>query len=238
MNADTINVVLEPLLRCQLAGSGVAQGGRSDPAEAISFTEVVDHHEPGIGRMHLAKGSVRALCRRYHLDRHQPPTGVANRELVFRLGNRRPLAPVLRLLPSQRRARQWHIVKRRDVDLVQLWRLSVGSVRPENPLWSWSGVPAMLKRYIDRVVSAGFAYVIKGKDYRPSLSGNKGATIMTSEASVEELKSSGRKFPAHRNCHSTQFGSPLPHMLDSGAQAWRRLITHSTGLLRRRKHSC
>jgi hypothetical protein len=47
-----------------------------------------------------------------------------------------------------------------------------------------------------------------------------------------------RKVPAHWGCHSTQFGSPLPHMLDSGAQAWRRLIAHSTGLPRRRKRSC
>jgi len=59
-----------------------------------------------------------------------------------------------------------------------------------SPLW-WSGFPAMLKGYVDRVFSAGFSYVIKGKDYRPSLSGKKGVIIMTSGASVEELKSSG-----------------------------------------------
>jgi len=59
-----------------------------------------------------------------------------------------------------------------------------------SPLW-WSGFPAMLKGYVDRVFSAGFAYVIEGKHCRPSLSGKKGAIIMTSGASVEELRSSG-----------------------------------------------
>jgi NAD(P)H dehydrogenase (quinone) len=59
-----------------------------------------------------------------------------------------------------------------------------------SPLW-WSGFPAMLKGYIDRVFSAGFAYVIKGNEYRPGLSGKKGGIITTSGASVEELKSSG-----------------------------------------------
>ena len=49
----------------------------------------------------------------------------------------------------------------------------------------------MLKGYVDRVFSAGFAYVIEGKHYRSSLSGKKGAIIMTSGASVEELRSSG-----------------------------------------------
>jgi NAD(P)H dehydrogenase (quinone) len=58
------------------------------------------------------------------------------------------------------------------------------------PLW-WSGFPAMLKGYVDRVFSAGFAYVIKGNEYRPGLSGKKGAIITTSAASVEELRSSG-----------------------------------------------
>jgi NAD(P)H dehydrogenase (quinone) len=59
-----------------------------------------------------------------------------------------------------------------------------------SPLW-WSGFPAMLKGYLDRVFSAGFAYVIKGDDYRPGLSGKKGAIITTSGATVEELRSAG-----------------------------------------------
>lgn len=59
-----------------------------------------------------------------------------------------------------------------------------------SPLW-WSGFPAMLKGYIDRVFCAGFAYVIKGADYLPGLSGKKGVIITTSGATAEELKSGG-----------------------------------------------
>ena len=59
-----------------------------------------------------------------------------------------------------------------------------------SPLW-WSGFPAMLKGYLDRVFCAGFAYVIKGQDYRPGLSGKNGVIITTSGATVEELKSGG-----------------------------------------------
>jgi len=59
-----------------------------------------------------------------------------------------------------------------------------------SPLW-WSGFPAMLKGHLDRVFCAGFAYVIKGEDYLPGLSGKKGAIITTSGATAKELKSGG-----------------------------------------------
>jgi NAD(P)H dehydrogenase (quinone) len=59
-----------------------------------------------------------------------------------------------------------------------------------SPLW-WSGFPAMLKGYLDRVFCAGFAYVIKGGEYLPGLSGKKGAIITTSGATAEDLKSDG-----------------------------------------------
>lgn len=59
------------------------------------------------------------------------------------------------------------------------------------PLW-WSGFPAMLKGYLDRVFCAGFAYVITQGDYLPGLGGKKGVIITTSGASKEELKSGGR----------------------------------------------
>jgi len=59
-----------------------------------------------------------------------------------------------------------------------------------SPLW-WSGFPAMLKGYLDRVLSAGFAYVIKGEEYRPGLSGKKGVIITTCGATTEELKEGG-----------------------------------------------
>ncbi len=59
-----------------------------------------------------------------------------------------------------------------------------------SPLW-WSGFPAMLKGYLDRVFCAGFAYVIKQGEYLPGLAGKKGVIITTSGASKEELKSGG-----------------------------------------------
>ena len=59
------------------------------------------------------------------------------------------------------------------------------------PLW-WSGFPAMLKGYLDRVFCAGFAYVIKGGEYLPGLAGKKGVMITTAGADVEELRTSGR----------------------------------------------
>lgn len=59
-----------------------------------------------------------------------------------------------------------------------------------SPLW-WSGFPAMMKGYLDRVFCAGFAYVIKGEEYLPGLSGKKGAIITTSGATAEEIENGG-----------------------------------------------
>ncbi len=59
-----------------------------------------------------------------------------------------------------------------------------------SPLW-WSGFPAMLKGYLDRVFCEGFAYVIKRGEYLPGLAGKKGVIVTTSGASKEELKSGG-----------------------------------------------
>jgi len=59
-----------------------------------------------------------------------------------------------------------------------------------SPLW-WSGFPAMLKGYLDRVFCEGFAYVIRRGEYLPGLAGKKGVIITTSGASKEELKSGG-----------------------------------------------
>ena len=59
-----------------------------------------------------------------------------------------------------------------------------------SPLW-WSGFPAMLKGYLDRVFCKGFAYVIRGEEYLPGLSGKKGVIITTSGATTEELTSGG-----------------------------------------------
>lgn len=59
-----------------------------------------------------------------------------------------------------------------------------------SPLW-WSGFPAVLKGYFDRVFSAGFAYVIKKGQYVPRLSGIKGVIITTTGATMKELQSDG-----------------------------------------------
>lgn len=60
-----------------------------------------------------------------------------------------------------------------------------------SPLW-WSGFPAILKGYLDRVFCASFAYVIRQGEYLPGLTGKKGVIITTSGADREELKSSGK----------------------------------------------
>jgi NAD(P)H dehydrogenase (quinone) len=57
-----------------------------------------------------------------------------------------------------------------------------------SPLW-WSGFPAMLKGYVDRVFTAGSTYLTKNR--RSKLSGKKGTIITTSEASLDQLESSG-----------------------------------------------
>ena len=59
-----------------------------------------------------------------------------------------------------------------------------------SPLW-WSGFPAMLKGYLDRVFCAGFAYVIKQGEYLPGLTGKEGVIVTTSGATRKELESAG-----------------------------------------------
>lgn len=59
-----------------------------------------------------------------------------------------------------------------------------------SPLW-WSGFPAMLKGYLDRVFCFGFAYTVKDGEYLPGLAGKKGVIVTTSGASKKELKSDG-----------------------------------------------
>jgi NAD(P)H dehydrogenase (quinone) len=54
------------------------------------------------------------------------------------------------------------------------------------PLW-WSGFPAMLKGYIDRVLTAAVGASKDG----PILSGKQGVIITTAEASVAELRQRG-----------------------------------------------
>ncbi len=57
------------------------------------------------------------------------------------------------------------------------------------PLW-WSGVPAMLKGYLDRVFCADFAYSIDQRgNYRPAaLNGKRATAVITSGATTAELE--------------------------------------------------
>lgn len=81
-----------------------------------------------------------------------------------------------------------------------------------SPLW-WSGFPAMLKGYVDRVFSAAFADVIKGKDDRPSLSGKKGA--LNSFAEIASFK----------KCRITNHSSPNLSLRPSGVRNGKNLPT-------------
>lgn len=57
------------------------------------------------------------------------------------------------------------------------------------PLW-WAFMPAMMKGYIDRVLSAGFAYDIKNDEMVPRLSGKKALIFTSSAADMAYLRRS------------------------------------------------
>ncbi|MBI5847977.1 MAG: NAD(P)H-dependent oxidoreductase [Nitrospirae bacterium] len=58
------------------------------------------------------------------------------------------------------------------------------------PLW-WAGMPAILKGYIDRVFTEGFAYRINGPDLEGLLKGKKVLLITTTGAPQEMYEASG-----------------------------------------------
>lgn len=58
------------------------------------------------------------------------------------------------------------------------------------PLW-WSGMPAILKGYIDRVFTEGFAYRLVGPDLEGLLKGKKVLLITTTGAPQEVYEASG-----------------------------------------------
>ena len=58
------------------------------------------------------------------------------------------------------------------------------------PLW-WAGMPAMLKGYIDRVFTEGFAYRITDKGIDGLLTGKKVFLFTTMGASMEDYEGSG-----------------------------------------------
>ncbi len=106
------------------------------------------------------------------------------------------------------------------------------------PLW-WSGFPAMLKGYLDRVFCAGFAYVIKGEEHLPGLSGKKGVIITTSGATTEELKSDGTlralqtiqdqglmKFCGMEMVRHLYLSGITPTMVQADGEQWLETIRH------------
>jgi len=58
------------------------------------------------------------------------------------------------------------------------------------PLW-WAGMPAILKGYIDRVFTEGFAYRITGTDFEGLLKNKKVLLITTTGAPKEMYEASG-----------------------------------------------
>jgi NAD(P)H dehydrogenase (quinone) len=57
------------------------------------------------------------------------------------------------------------------------------------PVW-WSGAPAMMKGYIDRVFSPGFAFDFKGKGMHPSIKCKKAILINTMAMPEKTFKDS------------------------------------------------
>jgi NAD(P)H dehydrogenase (quinone) len=64
-----------------------------------------------------------------------------------------------------------------------------GAVAFFYPLW-WAFMPAMMKGYIDRVMSAGFAYDVKHDEMVPRLTGKKALIFTSSAADMAYLRSS------------------------------------------------
>jgi len=58
------------------------------------------------------------------------------------------------------------------------------------PLW-WASMPAIMKGYIDRVFSYGFAYDFQGNTMRGLLAGKKAVVITVSGAQLQALVKSG-----------------------------------------------
>ena len=73
----------------------------------------------------------------------------------------------------------------------QRYLAAAGAVALFYPLW-WAFMPAMLKGYLDRVLSAGFAYELQGDDMAPRLAGKKALIFSSSGADMGYLRDSGQ----------------------------------------------
>ena len=94
------------------------------------------------------------------------------------LGERELLDTNKRVAPRAIRTEQRHIEE-------------AGAVAFFYPLW-WAFMPAMMKGYIDRVLSFSFAYEIKGYEMIPRLSGKRALIFTSSGADMDYLESSGQ----------------------------------------------
>jgi NAD(P)H dehydrogenase (quinone) len=92
------------------------------------------------------------------------------------LGERELLDTNKRVAPRAIRTEQRHIEE-------------AGAVAFFYPLW-WAFMPAMMKGYIDRVLSFGFAYDLKDEVMMPRLSGKKALIFTSSGADMAYLRQS------------------------------------------------
>lgn len=68
---------------------------------------------------------------------------------------------------------------------------AAGAIAFFYPLW-WAFMPAIVKGYIDRVFSVGFAYAFEGDAMVPRLSGKKALIFTSSGADMAYLQDSGQ----------------------------------------------
>lgn len=84
------------------------------------------------------------------------------------------------------------------------------------PIW-WSNMPAILKGYLDRVFSFGFAYTIGEQGAVPLLKGKKGMIINTYGAAEEHYESIGMNAAFKTTMDVGVFGftgiEPVEHLL-------------------------
>ncbi len=108
------------------------------------------------------------------------------------------------------------------------------------PLW-WAGMPAMLKGYIDRVFSEGFAYRISSEGIEGLLPGKKVFLVTTTGASKADYEDSGFfksmdqlvDVAIFRSCNLELVGhkyfSSVPSVSDSDRRAMLEELTNITG---------
>jgi NAD(P)H dehydrogenase (quinone) len=77
-----------------------------------------------------------------------------------------------------------------DIRREQQLLSAAGAVAFFYPLW-WASMPAILKGYIDRVLSYGFAYDYKGGNIHGLLAGKKSVIVTVSAEPNKALKKSG-----------------------------------------------